>query len=398
MLVIDYSCGIKLSTATAFSAAINTAVKQGVLIKGGAYIEQMSSANTVLLDKTGTITEGRPRVTGMTMLTDTMDEAEVLSLAMAAEETSTHPLASAILTYGRAHGAKIPPHGEIVTEVSRGSRTEVDGKCIRVGNLKYMKENGVRADGAIPDANGAIPNYVGVGDKIVAVLYAMDNPRANVRRAINALRYDGVGDIELLTGDMAAQAQAVAEMVGVDGYQAQLLPEQKAEAVLKLQSVNSDITGWVQLDGTDINFPVLTPPADDPQYYLYRNYKKESTKYGSIFLDGMCTVDSDNQVLHGHSMQDGRMFWQVIGFGSAKTVKSCPVFRYDTEKEAAEWLYVEQSRNTAAKPEQPQSEPVSTADPVIVGTRIHTITKGSCSTICAAILTLRKTRCSFTTT
>ena len=89
MLVIDYSCGIKLSTATAFSAAINTAVKRGVLIKGGAYIEQMSSANTVLLDKTGTITEGRPRVTGMTMLTDTMDETEVLSLAMAAEETST---------------------------------------------------------------------------------------------------------------------------------------------------------------------------------------------------------------------------------------------------------------------------------------------------------------------
>ena len=241
MLVIDYSCGIKLSTATAFSAAINTAVKRGVLIKGGAYIEQMSSANTVLLDKTGTITEGRPRVTGMTMLTDTMDEAEVLSLAMAAEETSTHPLASAILTYGRAHGAKIPPHGEIVTEVSRGSRTEVGGKCIRVGNLKYMKENGVRADGAIPDANGAIPNYVGVGDKIVAVLYAMDNPRANVRRAINALRYDGVGDIELLTGDMAAQAQAVAEMVGVDGYQAQLLPEQKAEAVLKLQTQGNGV-------------------------------------------------------------------------------------------------------------------------------------------------------------
>ena len=102
--------------------------------------------------------------------------------------------------------------------------------------------------------------------------------------------------------------------------------ERRREAVLKLQSVNSDITGWVKLDGTDINFPVLTPPAGDPQYYLYRNYKKESTKYGSIFLDGMCTVDSDNQVLHGHSMQDGRMFWQVIGFGSAKTVKSCPVF------------------------------------------------------------------------
>jgi cation-transporting P-type ATPase C len=82
MLVIDYSCGIKLSTATAFSAAINSAVKQGILIKGGAYIEQMSEANTVLLDKTGTITEGRPKVVSAQVLVDDMGEREVLALAM----------------------------------------------------------------------------------------------------------------------------------------------------------------------------------------------------------------------------------------------------------------------------------------------------------------------------
>ena len=143
MLVIDYSCGIKLSTATAFSAAINTAVKQGVLIKGGAYIEQMSSANTVLLDKTGTVTEGKPKVVSMVVLDDEMDEREVLAYAMAAEETSTHPLASAILGYGRQIGAQALDHGEIITEVSRGSRTDVDGHIVRVGNMKYMKENGV---------------------------------------------------------------------------------------------------------------------------------------------------------------------------------------------------------------------------------------------------------------
>ena len=143
MLVIDYSCGIKLSTATAFSAAINTAVKQGVLIKGGAYIEQMSGANTVLLDKTGTVTEGKPKVVSMVVLDDEMDEREVLAYAMAAEETSTHPLASAILGYGRQIGAQALDHGEIITEVSRGSRTDVDGHIVRVGNMKYMKENGV---------------------------------------------------------------------------------------------------------------------------------------------------------------------------------------------------------------------------------------------------------------
>ena len=241
MLVIDYSCGIKLSTATAFSAAINTAVKRGVLIKGGAYIEQMSNANTVLLDKTGTITEGKPKAVSMQMLVHDMDEKEVLSLAMAAEETSTHPLASAILAYGHDLGAEIPVHGEVVTEVSRGSRTDVDGKVVRVGNLKYMQENGVRAPKKPVDAQGAIPNYIGVDNRVVAVLFAMDSPRANVRRAINALRYDGVGDIEMLTGDMEAQARAVAELVGADGYRAQLLPEQKAEAVLKLQTQGNGV-------------------------------------------------------------------------------------------------------------------------------------------------------------
>ena len=107
---------------------------------------------------------------------------------------------------------------------------------MRVGNLKFMRENGVSARHALPEPGGAIANYVGVEDEIVGVLFAMDSPRENVRRAVNSLRYDGVGDIELLTGDMDAQAALVAELIGADGYQAQLLPEEKAEAVLKLQT------------------------------------------------------------------------------------------------------------------------------------------------------------------
>jgi len=235
MLVIDYSCGIKLSTATAFSAAINTAVRQGVLIKGGTFIEQMSRANTVLLDKTGTITEGKPRIVSAVLLKDDMTLKDVLSYAMAAEETSTHPLAGAIMRYGRQLGAEPLPHADVVTEVSRGSRTRVGEKTVRVGNLEYMKENGASAASPLPADTGMIPNYVSVDREIVAVLYAMDSTRENVRRAINSLRYDGVGDIELLTGDMESQARVVAEQVGADSYRAQLLPEQKAEAVLKLQ-------------------------------------------------------------------------------------------------------------------------------------------------------------------
>ena len=241
MLVIDYSCGIKLSTATAFSAAVNAAVRKGILIKGGAYIEQMSGANTVLLDKTGTITEGKPHIVSMQVVVPDMTEKEVLSMAMAAEETSSHPLASAILAYGRSMGAEIPEHDEIITEVSRGSRTVVDGEVVRVGSLKFMKENHVAAPDSMQISGVGIANYVGVGSRIVGVLYAMDEVRQNVRRAINSLRYEGVGEVQMLTGDMDEQARLVAQEIGADGYRAQLLPEQKADAVLKLQTQGNGV-------------------------------------------------------------------------------------------------------------------------------------------------------------
>ncbi len=241
MLVIDYSCGIKLSTATAFSAAVNAAVRKGILIKGGAYIEQMSGANTVLLDKTGTITEGKPHIVSMQVVVPDMTEKEVLSMAMAAEETSSHPLASAILAYGRSMGAEIPEHDEIITEVSRGSRTVVDGEVVRVGSLKFMKENHVAAPDSMQINGVGIANYVGVGSRIVGVLYAMDEVRQNVRRAINSLRYEGVGEVQMLTGDMDEQARLVAQEIGADGYRAQLLPEQKADAVLKLQTQGNGV-------------------------------------------------------------------------------------------------------------------------------------------------------------
>ena len=241
MLVIDYSCGIKLSTATAFSAAVNAAVRKGILIKGGAYIEQMSGANTVLLDKTGTITEGKPHIVSMQVVVPDMTEKEVLSMAMAAEETSSHPLASAILAYGRSMGAEIPEHDEIITEVSRGSRTVVDGEVVRVGSLKFMKENHVAAPDGMQISGVGIANYVGVGSRIVGVLYAMDEVRQNVRRAINSLRYEGVGEVQMLTGDMDEQARLVAQEIGADGYRAQLLPEQKADVVLKLQTQGNGV-------------------------------------------------------------------------------------------------------------------------------------------------------------
>lgn len=125
-----------------------------------------------------------------------------------------------------------------------------------------------------------------------------------------------------------------------DGAQGGVDDARRVEAVQKLQAINPDICGWLRIENTNINYPVLTPPEGDPEYYLYRNYKKEDSKYGSVFLDASCAVSGDYQLVHGHSMQDGRMFWSLIGFGSAETVKQSPVIRYDTYEEAGDWKII----------------------------------------------------------
>ncbi len=112
---------------------------------------------------------------------------------------------------------------------------------------------------------------------------------------------------------------------------------QRVEAVKKMQTtVNKDICGWLRIEGTNINFPVLSSSPDD-EYYLYRDYKGEDSRYGSIFLAGNTPLNGENQLLHGHSMMDGRMFWSLIDFGEAETVKKSPLIRFDTAEEAGDW-------------------------------------------------------------
>lgn len=112
----------------------------------------------------------------------------------------------------------------------------------------------------------------------------------------------------------------------------------RVKAVQALQAVNADIGGWLRIENTNINYPVLVPPEDDPEYYLYRNYKKEDSKYGSIFLGAGTSLKSP--LLHGHSMQDGRMFWSLISFGNPEMVKKSPVIQFDTYEEAGDWKIV----------------------------------------------------------
>ena len=250
MLVIDYSCGIRLSTAVAFSAAINTAAKNGILVKGSNFIEELSKAETVIFDKTGTITEGKPKVQSIEVFDNSISENEMIGLAGAAEEQSSHPLATAIMSEIKDRGIEIPKHNKIKTVVSRGVETKIgkgkEAKIIRVGSKKYMLENNIDLTLATEAERGIISRseiglYVAQDEKIIGLIGVSDPPRENIKKAINRLRNYGVDDIVLLTGDLRQQAETIASRMSIDRYESELLPEDKAKNILKFQSKGSNV-------------------------------------------------------------------------------------------------------------------------------------------------------------
>ena len=246
MLVIDYSCGIRLSTATAFSAAINTAAKNGILIKGSNYLEELSKSDTVIFDKTGTITEGKPKIQTLQVLEKNIKEDEFLAFAAAAEETSSHPLAVAILNEVKNRGIKIPEHKDTEVKISRGIETFVNDDVIRVGSKKYMKENDIYTDNASDVIKGILNRgeiliCVAKNTNLIGVIGVSDPPRENIKKAMNRLRYHGIDDIVLLTGDLRQQAETIASRMSMDRYESELLPEDKAKDILKFQSIGSKV-------------------------------------------------------------------------------------------------------------------------------------------------------------
>ena len=250
MLVIDYSCGIRLSTAVAFSAAINTAAKNGILVKGSNFIEELSKAETVIFDKTGTITEGKPKVQSIEIFDNSISENEIIGFAGAAEEQSSHPLATSIMSEIKDRGIEIPKHNKIKTVVSRGVETKIgkgkEAVTIRVGSKKYMLENNIDLTLAIEAERGIISRseiglYVAQDEKIIGLIGVSDPPRENIKKAINRLRNYGVDDIVLLTGDLRQQAETIASRMSMDSYESELLPEDKAKNILKFQSKGSNV-------------------------------------------------------------------------------------------------------------------------------------------------------------
>lgn len=234
VLVVACSCSFALATPVAMLASIGAAAKRGLLIKGGKYIETLARADVVLVDKTGTLTLGRPEITDVVPLNG-MNPAEVLALAAAAERYSEHPLAEAVRGAARRQGL-VPPAPESFEAIpGLGVRAQVNGRRVVVGNRRLLPEMAALPTAQALAAQGKTLLFLACDDEPVAVLAAADTLRSEVPAALAELRRLGIAHIELLTGDHERVAADLAERLGV-AYRAGLLPEDKIAVVRDYQA------------------------------------------------------------------------------------------------------------------------------------------------------------------
>ncbi len=241
LLVIGCPGALVISIPVAIVAGIGRGAKDGILIKGGEYLETSARISAVALDKTGTLTEGRPELTDVVVVDDTLDRADVLLWAARAEAGSEHPLAAPIIAAATAEGLPVtglPEHTEPVP--GKGVVAVVDGRRVTVGNRALLAAEGIADDGAAPVLDrlasaGRTPMVVALDGRVAGVVSVADQVRPAASELVRRLHEAGVEKVLMLTGDTEQVARAVAARVGVDEVRAGLLPEDKLDAITELQ-------------------------------------------------------------------------------------------------------------------------------------------------------------------
>ncbi len=237
VLVVSCSCGIALSIPVAVVAAVANAARQGVLIKGGAYLEAASRIKAVAFDKTGSITVGRPVVTDIESFSD-LDEEGVLGLAASIESRSEHILGEAILRKARELNLSLHELRDFEAVPGMGARAVMDGKNYCIGSRAFCDGISAEAEKRIEELEGRGKTVIVLTTEeegLLGLIAVRDELRPESREAVRLLKEKGIEHILMLTGDNEGVARAVCSEAGLDGFLAGLLPEDKVEAVKGLQ-------------------------------------------------------------------------------------------------------------------------------------------------------------------
>lgn len=261
VLVIACPCALGLATPTSVMVGTGRGAENGVLIKGGEFLQRAHEIDTLILDKTGTITKGEPELTDI-ISTGGLTEEEVLKYAATAERGSEHPLGEAILKGARERELELTETSDFEAIPGHGVVAEIDGKRIFLGNRRLMKSKGIDLNKVEKDLSrleneGKTAMLMAMEGSLAGILAVADTLKENSRKAVQELKNMGI-DIYMITGDNKTTAEAIAKQVGIEKVLAEVLPEHKAEEVARLIKAGR-VTGMV---GDGINDAPALAVAD----------------------------------------------------------------------------------------------------------------------------------------
>jgi Cd2+/Zn2+-exporting ATPase len=262
VLVLAAPCALVISTPVSIVAALSTAARHGVLIKGGTYLERLSTIRIIAFDKTGTLTKGQLDVTDVAVV-GKVAALDVIRLAAAVEARSAHPVAAAITRHAQALMPDLPAVRRFVSLPGMGAEGEVDGRHLVIGNERLVENFGVAVPNPWPDAErlrgeGKSLVLVAADGVMLGAIAVADRPRETAREAIELLRDQHVSAIAMLTGDHEQTAAAIARELKVDEYHAGLLPERKQALVESLRARH----GALMMVGDGVNDAPALAAAD----------------------------------------------------------------------------------------------------------------------------------------
>ena len=238
VLIIACPCALGLATPMSIMVGVGRGAGLGVLIKNAEALEHMEKVDTLVVDKTGTLTEGKPAVTRI-IAADGFEESELLRIAAGVERASEHPLALAIVDAATGRDIDIPPVSDFDSPTGKGALGMVEGQRVTLGNARFLAEAGIDTASLAPQADalradGATAIFMGLDDRAVGIFAIADPIKPTTPEALAALRADGI-KVVMLTGDNRTTAEAVARKLGIDAVEADVLPDQKAAVVVRLK-------------------------------------------------------------------------------------------------------------------------------------------------------------------
>ena len=238
VLVIACPCALGLATPTAIMVGTGKGAENGILIKGGEALETTHKINTIIFDKTGTITEGKPTVTDI-ITTGTVDSDSLLQITASAEKGSEHPLGDAIVKSAEDKGLELYPIEHFESITGQGINATIQGKQLLIGNIRLMQEMNIAVEAVLADADtlaaqGKTPMYIALDSKLAGIIAVADVVKPGSAKAVKKLMEMGI-EVAMITGDNRRTAEAIAKQVGITRVLSEVLPQDKSGEVKKLQ-------------------------------------------------------------------------------------------------------------------------------------------------------------------